>query len=453
MTLSNVVFADNGATYGGGIFGYESSATLNNVTLSGNRAGLGGAVRSESNSRVVVHNSILWGNVASIHGDAFENDATSDATVSWSVVQGGWAGEGSLDTDPLFVRNPAPGDDGTWGTDDDDFGDLRLLAGSQALNGGNTALLPPDTADLDGDGNVAEPLPFDLIRDPRVLGAAVAMGAYERAVGNQAPVVVADRPALTAFEGQPATMTGTFADPDGDVIALSASIGTLTKDDATSTWTWSWTPDDGPAGPLEVTITATDGEASATTTFQVSVENVAPAVELVGATSEPVCIREQVTFTASIADVPADTHTFSIDWGDGSAQENGAAVGGELSSGHRYATAGVYTVTIRVTDDDGGVGMASFQVTVLTNVQAVTEEVATVRGMGLDTGTTSSLTGKLRSLAALLATSNASQNALQVHIRVYMDALNMSFAKRKLTQAQYDTLMADALLIRDAIML
>jgi len=235
------------------------------------------------------------------------------------------------------------------------------------------------------------------------------------------------------------------------LLSLSASIGTLTKDDASGTWTWSWMPDDGPAAPQEVTITATDGEASATTTFQVSVENVVPAVELVSATAEPVCIWEQVTFTASIADVPADTHTFSIDWGDGSAHETGAAVGGELSSGHRYAAAGVYTVTIRVTDDDGGVGVANFQVTVLTNVQAVAEAVATVEGMGLDTGTTSSLTGKLRSLAALLATSNASQNALRVHIRVYMDALNMSFAKGKLTQAQYDTLMADALLIRDAI--
>ena len=35
-------------------------------------------------------------------------------------------GTASEPIDPGFVRNPGPGDDGTWGTEDDDWGDSVL---------------------------------------------------------------------------------------------------------------------------------------------------------------------------------------------------------------------------------------------------------------------------------------------------------------------------------------
>ena len=38
---------------------------------------------------------------------------------------------------------------------------------------------PLDVTDLDGDGNRTEALPLDLARGPRVLGAAVDLGAFE----------------------------------------------------------------------------------------------------------------------------------------------------------------------------------------------------------------------------------------------------------------------------------
>jgi hypothetical protein len=92
------------------------------------------------------------------------------------VVQGGCnAGAtctGVLNVDPLFVN--AAG------------GDLRL-AGGPAVDAGNTSLLPPDTHDVDGDGNTAEPLPLDVAGKARVwnwaagvAGGSVDMGAYER---------------------------------------------------------------------------------------------------------------------------------------------------------------------------------------------------------------------------------------------------------------------------------
>jgi hypothetical protein len=80
-------------------------------------------------------------------------------------VQGGWDGGGiyndddssvtdgggNIDADPLFVRDPDPGD-GDWTTpDDNDYGDLRLQPGSPAIDAGDNAAVPAGiTTDLAG---------------------------------------------------------------------------------------------------------------------------------------------------------------------------------------------------------------------------------------------------------------------------------------------------------------
>ncbi|MDX1530700.1 MAG: T9SS type A sorting domain-containing protein, partial [Rhodothermales bacterium] len=107
-------------------------------------------------------------------------------TVERAVVEGGCPAGltcgGVLDEDPLFVRAPSPGADETWGTEDDDYGDLRLVEGSPAVDHGLEGLLPADVWDLDGDGDTEEPLPVDLAGGPRVQGAGPDLGAYEGAV-------------------------------------------------------------------------------------------------------------------------------------------------------------------------------------------------------------------------------------------------------------------------------
>jgi PKD repeat protein len=63
-----------------------------------------------------------------------------------------------------------------------------------------------------------------------------------------------------------------------------------------------------------------------------------------------------------------DTHTATIDWGDGSAVQNGSILfangSGVIGGKHTYADDGVYTVTVTVSDDDGGSDTQSFLVTV-----------------------------------------------------------------------------------------
>ena len=102
--------------------------------------------------------------------------------------EGAWP-FGNTHANPLFARNPSPGPDGTWGTDDDDYGDLVPLESSDSGEGiyydsplidlGDAADLPPDIMDLNGNGNTSESLPFDARGNPRQSGSAPDIGAYE----------------------------------------------------------------------------------------------------------------------------------------------------------------------------------------------------------------------------------------------------------------------------------
>ena len=84
------------------------------------------------------------------------------------------------------------------------------------------------------------------------------------------------------------------------------------------------------------------------------IDNVAPALGALSAPIDPQAIGTSVTVSASYTDPGSgDTHTASIDWGDGIG--SGVAQSGTASGSHVYLAAGVYTVRMTVRDDDGAV--------------------------------------------------------------------------------------------------
>ncbi|MHC4648075.1 MAG: right-handed parallel beta-helix repeat-containing protein [Planctomycetota bacterium] len=133
-SIINCVIAGNGEN---GI--YARSPWMTNCTVVGNKlwgvTGVGGKVA----------NCIIRDNAAG----AIE----SSPLVSYSNIEGGCEGQGNVDVDPCFV-----------------------------VNGYS---VPSDTADLDGDGNTTEPMPWDLDGRDRLADGdcndtdIVDMGAYE----------------------------------------------------------------------------------------------------------------------------------------------------------------------------------------------------------------------------------------------------------------------------------
>jgi predicted outer membrane repeat protein len=191
--VNNCSFIGNVAVDdGGGVWNSSSNPATTNCTFTMNSATRGGAVFNAANSSPTFTNSILWRNSDSGGMDESAQIHTLSGTpvVNYSLVQGGWSGaggSGNSASDPLFID--ADGADNIVGTDDDD---LRLGFASPAVDAGNNAAVPADTADLDGDGNTAEPTPIDLVGIARFIddpvkadtGAGtppiVDMGAYER---------------------------------------------------------------------------------------------------------------------------------------------------------------------------------------------------------------------------------------------------------------------------------
>ncbi|MBN2475400.1 MAG: hypothetical protein JXB62_12385, partial [Pirellulales bacterium] len=164
---ADVQIPDHGGGNGGALQNTEGDAALINCTLSGNGGLNAGGIHNDYRSTLELLNSIVFGN--------HDRDGTGESSqigrrydtsvaVDYSCIQG-WTGDlggaGNTGADPQFV-DPDGADD-TAGTDDDD---LRLAAGSPCLDGGDEDAVPPGvTTDLDG--------------NPRFVGMAVDMGAYE----------------------------------------------------------------------------------------------------------------------------------------------------------------------------------------------------------------------------------------------------------------------------------
>ena len=222
FSLTNCIFTENSnmGYIGGGIAaeGDAYSLTLTNCILTKNS---GGGIYSDRTFTLI--NSILRGNISfpGVFEPGFDNSTVEghgmSSNVSWSTymleeavpeqyfgdpndgtfqpnlnILQGWDGDArGFDADPLFVNIDDPvGPDGKWFTADDG---LRVILGSPAIDAGYNDALPADSSDLDGDGNLTEAIPFDVMGFNRRQGSSVDIGAYE-----SDPVFLSGQAAVTA---------------------------------------------------------------------------------------------------------------------------------------------------------------------------------------------------------------------------------------------------------------
>src|SRR5919198_5006508 len=194
---------------------------------------------------------------------------------------------------------------------------------------------------------------------------------------NHDPVIARNNASVSVNEGAAAANTGTWSDADaGDNVTLSASIGTVTKSgtNASGTWNWSYTPADGPASPT-VTITADDGKGgTASTSFSLTVNNVAPAVT--PAANQTATEGTSKSFNVGSFSDPGADSPWAVDvfWGDGTPHTTftTTSTGALSTQDHTYADNGTYTVSVKVTDKDGGTDTKTFTITVANANPAVT---------------------------------------------------------------------------------
>jgi PKD repeat protein len=277
-----------------------------------------------------------------------ESSPTADAGGPYTVNEGGSVtldGTGSSDPDGSIVAH-------RWDLDGD---------GSFEATGSTTTF---DASTIDGTTSVNVDLEVEDDSGKTDTDSTTVT------VSNVAPSVSADNGAVTVDEGQTATNTGSYSDPV-DSVSLSASTGTVT-DEGSGTWSWSYSTSDGPDDGEAVTITADDGEDTSSTTFDLTVNNVAPTVTI---DSLPSTADEgdTVALSASFSDPGSDTHTATVDWGDGTTETVSVDQSADtLSASHTYDDDGIYTVTVTVEDDDGDSGTDSSTVDVANVAPSVT---------------------------------------------------------------------------------
>jgi PKD repeat protein len=165
-------------------------------------------------------------------------------------------------------------------------------------------------------------------------------------------------------EGDVVQFNGTFVDPGQQFAEGGTGIQWDFGDGYTASGTLTPTHSYGDNGVYTVTLTITDtGGAAMSDNLLVTAANIAP--ELSALPDQSVLVGTVVSFTAVFTDPGIlDTHTAVINWGDGSSEAGTVDPSAMTASGsHLYASEGVYTATVTLTDDDGGTAAQTFTVT------------------------------------------------------------------------------------------
>ncbi len=100
LIANNLIVNNSSDNWGGGI--YAGAATICLNTVYGNSTVNGGGGLYYNYGDPTITSNIFWGNSSTTGGDEIHY-LTNPPVITYSDVQGGWAGEGNMDTDPMFV--------------------------------------------------------------------------------------------------------------------------------------------------------------------------------------------------------------------------------------------------------------------------------------------------------------------------------------------------------------
>jgi uncharacterized membrane protein len=180
------------------------------------------------------------------------------------------------------------------------------------------------------------------------------------ASGEDDPIVNAGEDQITD-EGDIVEFSGTFSDPartlaSGETIHWDFGDGEA----ASGTLTPIHMYDDNGEYTVILTVTDLEGDVGLDS-LVVTVANVAPLVE--AGPDQYAQPGELLSFNGSFTDPGADD-TWTIEWDLG----NGTIINETLAFDYAYEDPGIYTVTLTVTDDDGGVGVDTAEIRVLQRV-------------------------------------------------------------------------------------
>ncbi len=181
------------------------------------------------------------------------------------------------------------------------------------------------------------------------------------------------------------TLSGSYSDADSqDLHQITINWGegtpvTFPVSGGTFSFTHQYL-DDNPTNSLsdvytigvKLTDDYTGTDIRSTTT---TITNVNPHITGLSNTSPEVgdaAEGQSISITGSFTDVGIqDTHKAIINWGDGTVPAIGmVASGGIMSGSHTYASGGIFTITVTLTDDDGG-SVTSTTTAVITGVGVV----------------------------------------------------------------------------------
>jgi hypothetical protein len=162
-------------------------------------------------------------------------------------------------------------------------------------------------------------------------------------------------------EGSLLTFTANAADADVPANTLTYSLDAGAPGGASinpTTGVFSWTPTDGPSQSQSITIRVTDNGSPAMNdyeTISVTVNNVAPTIVAVNGPVAPIAAGSSNAVTWSFTDPGSDTWTCTIDWDSNNNFTAATYVATKSCSASTASLApGLYSVTVKVSDDDGG---------------------------------------------------------------------------------------------------